>query len=109
MGGVRFKIRAGGPFVRARVVNRLSQRGEGFDVGAGSAQEHERDGTLSRRLPLDGVGLVRSDLVVQAGFGDGVTGRALVIVGLGVGSGQGSHGRDKEGGERTHFGCFVLI
>lgn len=46
MRGVRFKVWAGDKFVRARVVNRLGQRGEGLDVGARSAQEHERDGSL---------------------------------------------------------------
>ena len=46
---------------------------------------------------------------MQAWFGDGVTGRALVVVGFGVGSGQGSHGRDEEGRERTHFDCLGLF
>lgn len=88
--GIGLEILARRPFVRTRVGNTLSHRVDGLDVGAGAAQEDERDGTLGCGVPLDGVGLAGGDALVLGGLGDGIAGGGLGVVWFGVGRGQGN-------------------
>lgn len=106
VGGVRLQLGAGGPVEVAGVVNGFGQGVDGLDVGGGAAEEDQGDGALGIRIPLDGVGLAGGNQVVETGLGDGIARGGLVVVRLGVGRGQGGHGREDGGLGEEH--CFLL-
>lgn len=102
VGGVGGQVRARSPGELARVGDLLSEGLEGLDVGGGTAEEDQGDGTLGGGSPLDGVALALRDDLVQTGGGNGVAGRVLVVVGLGVGSSQGHKGGESGSDGETH-------
>lgn len=109
VGGVRLEGGAGSPRVTARVVDVFDNGLDGDDVGAGAAQKDKRHSARGSGVPGDLEGLASRNNLVQFGGEDGIAGGVLRVVGLSVGRGQGRKGRDKGGGEETHFYRFTFV
>jgi len=102
VGDVGLEVGAGGPLELSAVGDGLSESLEGNDVGGGTAQEDQGDGTSGGGGPLDGVGLALGNDLVQAGRGDGIAGRVLGVVRSSVGSRQTHEGGENGGDGETH-------
>jgi hypothetical protein len=103
VGGVGLERGAGSPGKAAGVGDAVGQRLNGHHIGAGTAQEHQRDRPGGSGIPCDCVRLASRDQFVQAGLEDGISRGVLGVVGLGRGHGESRQaGDDRRNGE-THF------
>jgi hypothetical protein len=102
VGGVGGQVRARSPGEFSAVSNGVGQGLDGLDVGGGTAEKDQRDGTSGGGSPLDGVGLALRNDLVQARGGNGIAGGILGVVRIGEGGGQGHEGGESGGGGETH-------
>jgi hypothetical protein len=103
VGGVGLEVRARSPLELAAVGDGLGESLQRDDVVGGTAQENQGDGTSSRRLPLDGVGLALGHDLVQTRSDDGIATGVLAVVRRSVGSGHGHEGGESGCDGETHY------
>lgn len=108
VGDVVLEVSAGGPGEAAVVGNLLGDGLDGLDVGAGAAEEDQRDGARGGGSPLNVEGLADGDLLVQAGLDDGIAPRGLGVVRGSVGADHGREGGDDGSKGETHYADVVL-
>lgn len=94
MGGVGLEGGAGSPGKAAGVGDAVGQGLNGHNIGAGTAQEHQRDRACGGGIPFDCVRLSNRHQFVQTGLEDGISRGVLGVVGLGSG-----HGESRQAGD----------
>lgn len=109
VGGVGLEVRARSPLELAAVGDGLGEGLQRDDVGGGTAQENQRDGTSSGGSPLDGVGLALRNDLVQARRDDGIATGVLAVIRSSVGSGHGHEGGESGCDGETHDDLSVGI
>ena len=109
VGDIGNEVSAGGPGEVTVVRDLLGDGLERLDVGAGTTQEDQGDGTLGGRLPLDGEGLAGGDLLLETRLDDGVARGVLRVVRLGVSCDDSREGGNNGGESETHCGCLLFV
>lgn len=105
--GVGLQVFTGRPFELALVVDFLGQRVDRFHVLAGPAEQDDGDGTFRVGFPFYGIGFSGFDGVVDAGFGECVAFRGVVVVGRFVGCCQCEEGCKECYYREMHVACFA--
>lgn len=103
VGDVVLEIGGGGPDKAAIVGDGLGNRPQRLDIGAGPAEEDQRDGTLGGGGPLNSVWLADGNLGVQGGLDDGIALGTFVVVWRGVRCDQSREGSDDGSKRETHY------